>query len=439
MKVSNWFTITALIVLVGSGNAFAQQYGSRANSAKYNYGGYYQEELLEEEDTAGAENDTVDDYANGCDDGGCGDEEENGCGEDDEACECPCYCFGPAEACTLFPSESAVKIGGWTQIGYHTEGANGIGTGLFNSRPNEVQLHQQWFYIEKAIDPSPCAWDCGYRFDYVYGTDGPDTQAFGGRPDDWDNDWDHGSDYGHAIPQLYFEAGRGDLKVKMGHFFTPIGYEVVAAPDNFFYSHEYTHYLSEPFTHTGVLADYAMNDSVTVYGGWTQGWDTGFTRNHGSTFLGGVSLQLTENASLAYFTVIGDFGFGEGASDSNGYMHSVVLDVALSDSLQWVFHWDFLDNQRFVGGTGQNWAIVNYLFYTVTDCWKFGVRGEWFSFAGDDVGELTLGANYKPHANITLRPEVRWDFFADGVNIFDEDGDPLRDSTTFGIDMIFTF
>ena len=56
--------------------------------------------------------------------------------------------------------------------------------------------------------------------------------------------------------KLYFEAGYGDLTVKIGHFYTIIGWEVVTAPDNFFYSHAYTMYNSEPFTHTGVLATY---------------------------------------------------------------------------------------------------------------------------------------------------------------------------------------
>ena len=41
-----------------------------------------------------------------------------------------------------------------------------------------------------------------------------------------------------------------------GDFFTMVGYEVVAAPEDFFYSHAYTVYNAEPFTHTGVLATF---------------------------------------------------------------------------------------------------------------------------------------------------------------------------------------
>ena len=46
-----------------------------------------------------------------------------------------------------------------------------------------------------------------------------------------------------ALPQAYLEAyvpvGNG-LNLKVGHFYTPIGYETVPAPDNFFYTHAYT-------------------------------------------------------------------------------------------------------------------------------------------------------------------------------------------------------
>jgi hypothetical protein len=56
------------------------------------------------------------------------------------------------------------------------------------------------------------------------------------------------------MPQAYVETnlpiGKG-LSVKVGHFYTLLGYEVVTAPDNFFYSHSYSMQYGEPFTHWG--------------------------------------------------------------------------------------------------------------------------------------------------------------------------------------------
>ena len=73
------------------------------------------------------------------------------------------------------------------------------------------------------------------------------------------------------------------------------------APDNFFYSHAYTMYFGEPFTHTGVLATYSMTDDVKVWGGWTAGWDTGFENPNGAgTFLGGFSTPVGEKITFTW-------------------------------------------------------------------------------------------------------------------------------------------
>src|SRR5690606_21833194 len=121
-------------------------------------------------------------------------------------------------------------------------------------------------------------------------------------PGHWDylNGWDHGY-YGWAMPQLYAEVAYGDLSVIAGHFYTLLGYEVVPATGNFFYSHAFTMYNSEAFTHTGVLATYSASDNLTLYGGWTLGWDTGFNQfGGGSSFLGGASVGITDDATITY-------------------------------------------------------------------------------------------------------------------------------------------
>ncbi|QEF96504.1 hypothetical protein Mal15_05320 [Stieleria maiorica] len=384
----------------------------------------------------------------GCDP--CGDACDSGCGDagcDSGCCDSGCglggglgsllgdCCLG--EQWSLFGEHCGWSAGGWVQMGYHNNALP-----LFNSRPDEYQLHQAWLYAEKAIDTS-CGFDIGGRIDYVYGTDGPDTQAFGTDPRGWDNDWDHGNDYGHAIPQLYMEAGYGDLSVKMGHFFTIIGWEVVTAPDNFFYSHAYTMYNSEPFTHTGVLATYNVNDNVTAYGGYTFGWDSGFDDN-GDNFLGGLSVALSDDVSLTYATTIGRFGDLPLGTPERGYMHSIVADVTLTDSLQYIFQSDYLDTENAAGTTvRETFGINQYLIYTLSDCWAAGGRFEWYNQEGvyspvgqdDDIYALTLGLNYKPHSNVIVRPEIRWDW-DDAVVAGLDEGD---DQTTFGIDTIFLF
>lgn len=330
----------------------------------------------------------------------------------------------------LFCEGSCWTAGGWTQVGYHDEN-----NGQFNNHRGDVNLHQQWLYLEKTAKPTDCCWDWGFRADLMYGVDGADTQAFGntlggdGNPRGWDTGWNHGI-YGWALPQLYLEVARGDLSIKAGHFYTLVGYEVVAAPDNFFYSHSFTMYNSEPFTHTGVIATYSVNDCLDVYAGWTLGWDTGFDQfDDGNSFLGGVSATLTDDITMTYISTIGDFGW----RGDDGYMQSVVFDTQLTDNLQWVFQTDYLR----VDETGEdNTGINQYFIYTINDCLSLGHRVEWWKTdpliagAGSlSVYESTWGINYKPHANLIVRPEIR------------EEWSPALDydQTIFGVDVIATY
>jgi hypothetical protein len=344
------------------------------------------------------------------------------------------------------------KVGGWFQIGYHTQGVRydpavaADGTGMFNNYPNVVQLHQAWAFLEKECDTGGCGWDWGFRLDYVYGTDGPDTQAFGGPPPNWDNPWDAGNYYGHAIPQAYVDLAYNNLKARLGHFYTIMGYEVVPATGNFFYSHAFTMVNAEPFTHTGLLLEYALGERITLWGGWTQGWDTGFWNNGGDMFLGGFSVDVTDNISATYTTSVGDFGNGAGGSDSYGYAHSIVLDMQLTERLNYVVQTDYVDNDLLlVSGPNvydKKWSIVNYLFYDITECIAAGVRYEYYEDESDGilqppndpanhVNAITAGLNIKPHANVVIRPEVRFEDYDPGA---------LRwDQTLFGIDTVITY
>ena len=353
--------------------------------------------------------------------GGCSSCCDSGCGLDLGGDWC---CLGDAWTISdkLLCDCSPWSVGGWFQTGYHTEN-----TGLFNSRPDDFQLHQAWMYAERAIT-AECGVDWGFRADFMYGTDSQDTQAFGNEPNaagdlGWDNEWDNGNDYGFALPQLYAEFGNTDFSVKVGHFYTIIGWEVVTAPDNFFYSHAITMYNSEPFTHTGILATKSVGDNATVWAGWTLGWDTGFDQfGDGSNFLGGVSYAFSDSVTGIYATTIGDFG----ARGSDGYMHSFILDVAVTDNLQYIFQNDVLR----VDSTGEDIFDINqYFIYSINDCLAVGQRIEWWKLDGTSFYEATTGVNIRPHANVILRPEIRTDWV------------PALDvsQTGFGIDAIFTF
>ena len=377
-----------------------------------------------------------------CDDGCCGD---TCCGD---GCGCgvgvggggllsglgPGWIEGFSIADTL--GIDAFDIGGWTQFGATSEptllsslNADPTTGGSFNNIEDRFNLHQQYFYIGKAADGSN-GLGLGFRADFIYGIDGPDTQSFGNPAGSFDNggDFTRGDgSHGWAIPQLYGEVAYGDLSVIVGHFYTLVGYEVVTAPDNFFFSHALTQFNSEPFTHTGVLATYSGFENLTLYGGWTLGWDTGFDQvNSGNNFLGGFSASLSDAITLTYISTYGNFGaINQGEDDD--YSHSIVVDVALTDNFNYVFQSDYLN----VDGPvfNEDLGINQYLIYNYNDILSFGTRIEWWRNDGVSHYGYTSGVNIKLLDNLVLRPEYRTDW----VPAFDFDEDIIA------ADMILTY
>jgi len=327
--------------------------------------------------------------------------------------------------------EKCITFGGWTQWGYTSEK-----TGNFNINDNGVYNNQSYLYVEKVADGSN-GFDYGFRADVMYGVDGFAAQSFGNQPGRWDfmNGWDRGR-YGWAMPQAYGEVAYGDLSVIVGHFYTLVGYEVVTAPDNFFFSHAFTMFNNEPFTHTGALATYSGIENVEVYAGWTAGWDTGFDRfndgdaSDGSNFLGGAAVTITDDLTLTYIATVGDLGFR-----AEGYSHSVVLDAQLTEELNYVFHTDLVETN---GGGDHQFSVNQYLLYWMNDCLGFGGRAEWWKNSGSSIYEVTLGVNIKPTANFIIRPEWRYQWDNDSVGTLA--GLPAaEDEGFFAVDAIMTF
>lgn len=208
----------------------------------------------------------------------------------------------------------------------------------------------------------------------------------------------------------------------------------MTTPGNFFYSHSLTMFNSEPFTHTGALATYAVNDNLKVYGGWTLGWDTGFRQfNGGSSWLGGFAYSLGDNITFTYISTAGNFGW----RGKDAYSHSIVVDASLTEKLNYVLQSDFLQvNDQTTsyaelspGDREEDIGINQYLFYSLNDCWRVGTRMEWWKYDGNSYYEWTAGLNYRPMANLVFRPEIRHDW------------QPFKqfDQTTFGIDAVLIY
>lgn len=102
-------------------------------------------------------------------------------------------------------------------------------------------------YTEKPLDTESKYCDLGFRIDYLFGADGPDTQASGDQG--WDFGWNTSRDYGSAIPQLYVEVGTENFAMLTGYFIGLQGFEAAQSIENFFYSHNYAFGYGVPGTH----------------------------------------------------------------------------------------------------------------------------------------------------------------------------------------------
>jgi hypothetical protein len=379
---------------------------------------------------------------------------------------------------TEFLTSRGINTYGWVDVGIGANawGAPWNGPITFNDRAWQGQMNQLYLVNEKTLGED-FGW--GGRVDLLYGTDfiytvAQGLDAFGGEPNSLGltgGRWFSNRYYGLAMPQLYAELGREDLGVKFGHFYTLIGYEVVPAIGNFFYTHAYTMQYGEPFTHTGVLGNWVPNDQLTIVAGITNGWDNwdnswdqnlvsnpsypGYNSN--AAFLGAITFTSSdEKQALILANSSGNESVpGVDVNDANNIfvgnrsVTSIVYTNEFSDKLTYVYQSD-LGYQAYAGGNravnqpggyyqtqGQQnssayWYGVNqYMFYNFTDTLIGGMRLEWFRDnngtrvvsglrrGSPEVGgmagnfwALTWGLNYLLGNNVVIRPELRYDWFS---------------------------
>ncbi len=365
-------------------------------------------------------------------------------------CRLPCAAAGCPGACNVWTEEDFFHVGqffvqGWLDQGFTWNPAdpdNRFNTPLtFNDRANEYQMNQLYLAMGRHVNKGS-TWDVGGRVDLLYGTDYFFTTAAGletysnGRQrwnlDDGPRAGGNAALYGLAMPQLYAEfyaPWRYGTTVKVGHFYTILGYESVMAPKNFFYSHSYVKQYGEPFTHTGFLVSQQYGRRLTLHAGMTRGWDSWEDPSDRPAFLGGISWTSRSNRTNVNFAV--HTGDEHVQGESNRTAYSLVLQQQLNCRWGYVFQHDFgvqhngASNDQEALEPAYWYSINQYLFYDMSPTTSLGFRFEWFRdennarvlgitipqlVTGKNYYEATLGFNWHPSPRFVLRPEVRWDW-----------------------------
>lgn len=349
-----------------------------------------------------------------------------------------------------FLQDNAIIAGGSVSggIGYATDNPKDHNTSpvTFNDRSGEFQINQVNLYGQKLIDMESESWEIGGRIELLYGTDARYTQA-SGLDDELISEEDFRF-YDLAFPQAYLEVfapfGNG-VTAKIGHFYTIIGYEVVNAPDNFFYSHAYTMQYGEPFSHTGVLFNYPVNGNISINLGSVNGWDN-FDENLSNwNFLGNIAWSNDdETSSLVLSLISGDV---DDVGRENRTLYSLVVTHHFNEQLHYIGQHDFGFQERAAAdGSDAYWYGLNqYLFYDVSDTVAFGLRAEWFRDDGDSrlaIGDsasyfaFSTGLNWTPTAWLKVRPEIRYDWVDSSAAAFDNRRED--DQLLFSMDFVLT-
>lgn len=349
-----------------------------------------------------------------------------------------------------FLQDNAIIVGGSISggIGYATDNPDSHNTSpvTFNDRSGEFQMNQFNLYAQKLVDMESESWEIGGRFEILYGTDGRFTQA-SGLDDKLIREEDFRF-YDLALPQAYLEVfapfGNG-LSAKIGHFYTIIGYEVVNAPDNFFYSHAYTMQYGEPFTHTGVLFNYPINGNISINFGSVNGWDNFDEDLSNWNFLGNIGWSNDdETTSLVLSMITGD---ADDVKNENRTMYSLVATHHFNDQLHYIGQHDFgFQENAAANGSDAYWYGLNqYLFYDYSDTVSLGLRAEWFRDDGDsrlgmgDSGSyfaISTGLNWTPEPWIKVRPEIRYDWVDSNVDVYDNQTEDNQ--LLFSMDVVLT-
>ena len=247
-------------------------------------------------------------------------------------------------------------------------------------------------------------------------------------------------------------VGEG-IGVKGGLFVTTLGTEILPNPgaynDNI--SRSFLFNWGIPLRHLGMLFNYPFSKLVNANFGVVTGWDNPHDNNHQPSFMGGVTLTLSEMVSFASNLIYG-------AEQRNGapkrFTISNVLTIKPMDPLALYIEYTY-GHETNVTSSGRDgiWqGVAGIASYNWTDRFTTALRAEAFNdrdgvrLGGEPfgthknttLGELTLTSSYKFTKMLLGRAEVRQDW--SDRSMFKR-GSSSADSnqTTLAMQVIYTF
>ncbi|MBU4343118.1 MAG: porin [Candidatus Omnitrophica bacterium] len=303
---------------------------------------------------------------------------------------------------------------------------------VFDTKSDSFTLHMVELSLEKPLTEENLV---GFRFDLNFGKDANVTAPA-------DTDGSDEFDVQEAFVQLRAPVGNG-IDFKIGKFVTLLGAEVIEAPLNYNYSRSFLFGYAIPFTHTGLLSSYEVNDTFSFSAGIVNGWDVIEDNNNAKTFLGNVVFAPVDYFSLG---VNGVYGAEQASNDSSKrWVVDIVGTLTPLERLTFMLNYDYGEEEDVSGSTARWSGLAAYVHYDASDWVGFTVRSEFFndnegSRTGtvQDLWEVTLTSEFKIYKDALLRLEYRHDE-SNATPFTDDEGNSVDDQDTVGLEVAYIF
>ena len=248
----------------------------------------------------------------------------------------------------------------------------------------------------------------GFVADLVYGPRGADAVF-------------NSTGSSNIVNQLYVYYNVSDsFTLTLGNFNTFLGYEVISPVGNFNYSTSYM-FSNGPFSHTGLKADFALSDNVSLMLGVLNSTDYTESQPVGDDYMFGAQLGLYGqyiNYLAGGLSNVSQIDFTGGIDITDGFFLGVNATSYEDDGGEWS-------------------GVALYPQLSMSDSFALGIRYENFDIKDSNTfSSFTLTGSYTS-GNLTIKPEIRIDSADEKVSTWSADGDDSLSS--FVLAAIYSF
>ena len=338
---------------------------------------------------------------------------------------------------------------------------------LLTDRNETIVVNQFLLAVERPTSVSSRGHDIGFRAAALLGTDARYTRLTGQFERATTGHYAFDIVEACLLASLAF-GSRSGIDLKVGEYLSPLGYEILAANGNPFYSHGYIFNFGVPGKHAGALMTMHVNSTIDLTAGVDRGTNTSFEadNNDALAFIAGGAVKLRRFTITALTHIGPENPRGTAGLRPNRdlrYYNDIIIEWRVSDRLTSVTEFNYIRDDGLKADGG---GAAQYLTYQLSPVVKIAGRAEiWrdaqgaFVGAFPDANDLIFAETGRPNrafgggpatyvaftagttislrvphvAQLMLRPELRVDHAAAGRPF-----DAGRDKTQFtaGIDLV---